>query len=200
MNFRSLVLGLLVFSILSPGSSAWAGAPMKFKVKDVEELSFSKVLQELQTQGAIVIPAGWAGVWDTIDTVYTCPDEFFFADRSVDTLCTGDVVDMDIGQEGVTVDCTGSTYDDDSVNINCTLSGEFAPCTIVSGNISLVGSRNGDDANVVFNYNVDLTGGLFCFDLCQIGNTTQHRIAPEPPSCATPVAPTTWGMIKALYR
>ncbi len=102
------VLGVILsmLSISLPGSAAADLPPLP------------TLSAALRSAGGPVVPAAWAGVWATTDSVHLCSDPtILFTDSGLDTLCTGDPIQDEQG--GITLSCSG-TVDDTSVDITCT--------------------------------------------------------------------------------
>jgi hypothetical protein len=176
------VLAALVLSL--PSASPAAGLP-------------SMTLGDALAAGNLTIPAAWSGIWSVADTSHACGDPTLETDVTVDTLCTGaPVVDdpFDI------LDCTGSTVDDVSANVNCAGFVEFPGCRI-DVSLTIVAARNGDSYVATSTSSQTFTptgcGGV---DECTVTESTGTRIGPEPPDCQTPVDASTWGLVKSRYR
>ncbi len=151
--------------------------------------------------GEFTLPAAWAGVWEFTDSDYDCiTEEFKNTDVNEDTLCTG----QSITEEGpFDLDCTGSAVTDTDIDVACT--GTFPvglPGCNVTITFSLEAHRSGETATVISVFSQDFSPDLCAFqeDSCLRTEGTGSRIAPEPPECATPVEPVTWGRVKASYR
>jgi hypothetical protein len=122
-----------------------------------------------------------------------------FSGSGFDTLCTG--APFEEGGGDVTMACTGS-IDEDSANMICTGTDEVTPGCHVDYEMTIVATRNGDDFFTETTLNA-IYDPPFCDSVpntCLVTETTSTRVAPEPPSCSTPVETGTWGMVKARYH
>jgi hypothetical protein len=157
--------------------------------------------EALRSAGIVTLPAAWAGVWAYEDTSYACGDpQNFQTDAGNDTLCTGQWLG-DNPNDTLNFDCSGSTIDDVSANISCTLSMDFGGC-VIDVSISYVATRNGETYFLTATESRTFTPtGCGGADECTVTETTATRIGPEPPECPlTAVDATTWGSVKSRYR
>ena len=183
------VLGVILsmLSISLPGSAAADLPPLP------------TLSAALRSAGGPVVPAAWAGVWATTDSVHLCSDPtILFTDSGLDTLCTGDPIQDEQG--GITLSCSG-TVDDTSVDITCTGSEELSPGCTVNYETTIVATRNGDSYSGALTVNATFTPPL-CDgspDICIVTESTGTRVGPEPPDCLSPVEEGTWGRVKAAY-
>jgi hypothetical protein len=129
-----------------------------------------------------------------------CSDpNVLFAGPGADTLCTGDPIEEGAGD--VTLNCTG-TIDEDSANITCTGSDEVSPGCTVDYEMTIVSTRNGETFFIESTLNATYEPKL-CDSVpntCLVTKSHGTRVGPEPPECATPVQPGTWGQLKARYH
>lgn len=207
LRFDKTSLFLFVFvaavSIVGarPASAASTAEELNVKFKSLEKIRLTTILESLSARGSIDFPAAFSGIWAYVDSTHECSSSDFTVENGLDTLCTGEAFDI-AGQAPpeITLDCSGSTITDTSVNIHCTGSGFLDPCN-VSVEFNVTGTRNGDTIVSTSTSEIISTGDLFCnFTQCYESFTTLQRTAPEPSDCTTAVEGSTWGMIKALYR
>jgi hypothetical protein len=153
--------------------------------------------------GSDPIPAQWAGIWDTVDSVYNCTGGLQSTSSSTDTLCTGQVIEPE-PDPSFEYDCTGTTTPT-TVNMTCTGRSEVFQDCFADYVVTIVGTRTNDSYFMVATINTTFSGtGEGCDflpDQCLQINSHGTRTAPEPTEyCATPVEETTWGQVKSLYR
>jgi hypothetical protein len=184
---RRLALVAAALSIAPSPSSA--ADPAAFSLGDA-----------LRAAGSPTIPAAWAGIWATADSTHDCGNPTITGtDAGFDTLCTGSPVFED--DTGLGFTCTG-TADDVSANVTCTVTFQPLPGCTVDASIHLVATRNGNNAFATRTTTTTFTPPNCAFqpDTCEITETTLVRVGPEPSPCSSPVAPSTWGSVKASYR
>jgi len=156
-----------------------------------------------RTQGDIVIPPEWAGIWSSIDTTYSCAGVRQSVDASLDTLCAGTVVLTNEGSPFTFV-CTG-TSTATTVDMTCIYSGEIVTDCNMTITIVMQGTRTAE-SYVINNTVTTVYSGVapecsFFPDDCTRTVTRGTRIEPEPAAyCALPVDATTWGRVKSRYR
>jgi hypothetical protein len=166
----------------------------------VPQLSMAEALSSLEDE--FPVPAAWSGIWTENIVEFDCDtEEQVDAYSFTDTLCTGDPAFVSDGSVPGLV-CTG-TVSDTQINMECSWSSEvFEGCTATFA-VTMVGTRTGDSYQATSTLNISYVGGGPCEFLtgsCTREESTGTRIAPQPPTCITPVEDATWGGIKALYR
>lgn len=184
------VAALLLFAILGASTAEAA----RFRPPSVVDL--------LHANGGYVVPAEWAGIWQTTDSTYKCtPRTLDSFAAYLDTICQGTSYEPDT-TGGFYYNCTG-TVTTTAIDLTCTatiLVPEFG-CEITYV-IRTIGSRTGETAvytsRVTTTFNPSMCFGLE--DSCLETVSRVTRIAPEPPTCTTATLPSTWGAIKSRYR
>lgn len=156
---------------------------------------------------AFTVPAEWAGVWASTDSVYDCPVIVLdHVSASIDTLCAGQDVmyGVDTGGYDIVVDCTG-TVTPTSIDVTCTGSSEvMADCTATM-TLHIQGTRTGDTSVTITTMQITYSGSAFGCDLlppmCTRTVSRSTRTGPAPSAyCTTPVTPQSWGALKVRYR
>jgi len=147
------------------------------------------------------VPPEWDGIWQTIDSVYTCGGAPQSASAGVDTLCGGKDIPA---PGGINYVCTG-TADATTVHLTCTYNYDVFPNCQASSVTVIDGTRTGDTFYYVVTNNTNYSGsGTGCNLLppqCSVTHIHGTRTGPAPPAyCATAALPITWGRIKAIYR
>jgi hypothetical protein len=148
----------------------------------------------------IIMPAEWAGIWQTQTDKVDCETLAVLHSSTVDdTTCAGDVFSYDSGEGDFT--CTESV-NGNTVSISC--SGQFPldeGCDIVS-QFDLTITRNGDsfEGVQILTQTTQGEGCEFPFSMCDRYELTGTRIGPPPASCVTPVETRAWSTIKVLYN
>jgi len=148
----------------------------------------------------IIMPAEWAGIWQTQTDRVDCETLAVLNSSTVDdTTCAGDVFSYDSGEGGLT--CTESV-NGNSVSISC--SGTFPldeGCDLVS-QFDLTITRSDDSfAGVqILTQTTEGEGCVFPYSNCVRYEFTGTRIGPPPASCFTPVETRSWSTIKVLYN
>lgn len=153
--------------------------------------------------GTEPIPAEWSGIWSTVDSLYDCTGNLQSTSSSLDTLCTGQIVEPE-EDPSFEYDCTGTTTPT-TVNMTCTGQFEVVKDCFADYVVTIVGTRTNDTYFMVTTITTTFSGtgeGCDFFpDQCMQFNSHGTKIAPEPAAyCATPVEETTWGQVKSLYR
>lgn len=155
----------------------------------------------LGRQTVPVVPVAWSGVWQYTDSLYDCDGPVLLVVTSgLDTLCTGASY-VPEGSDGLQFQCDG-TYDDTYSNVTCTASIPTFPGCTASYTLTSITTRTGESYSAtstgITTFPPNVCGPLT--NSCTIVNRHATRIAPEPPTCATPALPASWGGIKAVYR
>lgn len=154
----------------------------------------------LHASGTYTIPDEWAGVWQTVDSTYSCtPRLLETTDTFLDTLCRGTSAEPDTA-EGFDYNCTG-TVTPTSINLTCTGSFTFEGCT-ATFTVTTTGTRSGDTAITNTRFTTTFTPSLCAFqpDTCKDIVQYTTRLGPEPPTCTTSTLKGTWGELKTRYR
>lgn len=149
----------------------------------------------------LTVPAAWAGIWSYVDTTRMCGQETVEnTSDGLDTLCTGDPAGPESGGF-FTWDCTG-TIDDTHFSISCTSSYMYLPGCTANYTLAIEATRTGETyvSTSTLNTVYSPPGCLFQQDMCIVTTTYSTRISGPPAQCSSPVQPTTWGQVKALYR
>jgi hypothetical protein len=157
-------------------------------------------LQQALRAGGFVVPPEWAGRWAFDDTTRACNRGAIRGiTMGIDTLCAGVSLEPDT-TGGAQYVCTG-TVTATEVDLQCTFGFSFEGCSVTYAQ-TIRASRNGDTATSFFRFSITSTPPLCAFmpDSCFEEYEGLARIGPAPPTCATPVEPTTWGNIKIRYR
>lgn len=153
------------------------------------------------------VPAEWAGIWASTDSVYNCPPVTFdHVTTSEDTLCAGQDVmyGMDTSGMGFTFDCTG-TVTPTSIDVTCIGSGEVVAGCTMTMSMHIQGTRSGDTSVTIVTQEISYSGSapgcnLFPGSCTRtVSRATRTGAAPSA-YCATPALPQTWGSLKARYR
>jgi hypothetical protein len=143
--------------------------------------------------GDLVLPAAWAGVWQYVDSTFTCQQEFLGDETGVDTLCAGIPIEESLLCSGMVTDT--------NIDVTCSESVELEGCTVTATS-EIHATRSGD---VIVHSSrweeVSEPKGCSPFpDHCEVVRGRLTRAAPPPASCNTPVHPSSWGRVKILYR
>jgi hypothetical protein len=150
------------------------------------------------------VPPEWAGIWTTVDSMYTCAGVLQNVFTSTDTLCAGQTFDPDSSATECPFNCSG-TATSTTVNMHCTGTCEvFEDCSATFTS-DFVGTRTADSYFTVITMNTTFDGkGKGCDffpDQCMQINSHGTRVGPAPEDyCSTPVESATWGRIKSRYR
>jgi hypothetical protein len=153
-------------------------------------------------RAAIIAPVEWDGIWDTIDSVYTCAGVLQFTDPGKDTICGGKDYSFEDPGSGTPLDCNG-TADATTLDVTCTGSQEAFPDCQANYSVTIHATRSGDTYFAVEVINVTSSGTAEgCdFTLCQQVNTHGTRTGPAPTLyCSTATRKATWGQVKVHYR
>lgn len=161
------------------------------------------VMKSLRT--AILAPVEWDGIWDTVDSVYTCAGVFQSTSPGVDTICGGKDYSQSPPQSDIVLTCTG-TADATTIDVTCTGSG-LIPSTTCTGDFSVVthATRTGTAFFMVSIVNITVTGGGLGCDafppICvQLNSHGLYREPAPTAYCASPAKRPTWGQIRTRYR
>ena len=192
MKALALIAALAVVALVAPAAHAAPGraGAGAFSTNQAGHRVFT---------GGVSVPAEWAGVWQSTDSTYKCPNLFQSTSVDTDTLCVGQSETSDLNAV-----CTGSATST-SVDFSCTATGEvFTDCqyTVTS---HVTGTRTGDTYFLVTETTTTFSGtGTGCDLLtpsCTQTNLHGVRLGPAPAAyCATPAVPSSWGKLKASYR
>jgi hypothetical protein len=190
---RRLTLLLLLFACALLTAPAHAGS---------DPQSPEQLWRSART--AVIVPVEWDGVWNSVDTVYTCAGVPQSTNASSDTVCGGKDYSPNSPTSPIVFVCTG-TADATSFNMTCTASQDIFPNCTADYTIVTHGTRTGDTSYIVSTVNVTYSGtGPGCSLLtpsCSQSNSVGTRIGPAPSAfCTTPVRTSTWGRVKYIYR
>ena len=134
----------------------------------------------------VPLPPEWEGIWVTVDSTYNCyyPGEAIVS-SSEHWICTA----LDFYPDRT---CTG-TATATTLHLNCGLDACY-DCYSVTLDVT----RDGDSFYSVMEYEWAFENGLAG---CTLVRSHGTRTGPVPTDyCASPVLPTTWGGVKAMYR
>ncbi len=181
-------------------ASWWAGACLALAVTAAQAAPWHSPVGRTPSSTPVV-PVAWSGIWSYTDSLYDCSGPVLLAvTTGLDTLCTGS--SYDVGETGdLVISCDG-TYDDTSADITCTAQVPTFPGCTATFTIRSISARTGDSYSTVTTANT-VFPPAGCGPLpntCTQTNRHATRIAPEPPVCATPARPASWGSIKSVYR
>jgi hypothetical protein len=114
-----------------------------------------------------------------------------------DTICAGDMFDMDFGTP---IDCTG-TITPSTFDIQCEGSFEEEPGCTANVQVTLDGTLNGETGMSTTRIETTFVGSTctvpeFCISI----TSTRTRINPDPPCAPAAVEATTWGWLKHFYE
>lgn len=153
-------------------------------------------------RAAIVTPLEWDGLWNSVDSTYTCTGTFQGTGASLDTICGG----KECQPPGMTfaLDCTG-TADATTIDMTCTATVEVVPDCFASFTVVTRGTRTGDTAFTVSTVSTTYSGTALGCDLmppsCTQRNSHATRIGSAPADyCLTPAKRARWSDLKLLYR
>jgi hypothetical protein len=151
----------------------------------------------------VIIPADWAGIWQIDSQTYLCnPEQLINSGSRPDTLCTGNALEFDFGQEGVTLTCDG-TIDGNTMTVECSGSAEAFPGCTANYHMTISTTRNNDSyastTTITTTYVGDTCEGMpeSCLRIEAVGT----RIDSAPEACIqTPLVTSPWGTVKAAWR
>jgi hypothetical protein len=190
---RFVLLFLLLSATLLPAGSALAsGVP----------LDFGRPFKLLGTLDNV--PAEWAGVWTTQDSIYDCTTGFMSSSSGADTLCTGQALTQSVPNSPIVFTCTG-TSDATTYHLECNGSVEFFPDCQTVMQIVTDGTRTSESYRTVSTITTTYSGTATGCDLipgsCLRIVAYGTRTGPAPADyCTTPAKRTTWGQLKVSYR
>jgi hypothetical protein len=147
------------------------------------------------------IPAEWAGIWSTVDSVFACTGALESVDTYMDTLCVGASVG---GNEDVPVGsftCSGNV-DATTATFSCNGSEFIDPCTATFSS-STQATRSGDTYSGTTSTSFEFSGGLECQFIpgfCEEIRFTATRVASAPEECSVAVEDVPWTHLKKIYR
>jgi hypothetical protein len=176
--------------------------PISATRADAASLSLQDLLRH--ARAAVIAPVEWDGIWNTVDSTYTCLGVLQSTSAGSDTICGGKDYTPGTYGSGLSISCTGSAT---PTTIDMTCTGSGAVFTDCNANYTAVihGDRNNDTYHLVSTVNVTYSGtGLGCNLLppsCSQVDSWGTRTGPAPPAyCATPAQKSTWGVLKVRYR
>jgi hypothetical protein len=191
-RFATLALVVVAFTLL-PSLVAAQTTP-RITAQDVFRLLTSDP----------TIPAEWAGIWSIVDTSRFCGGMLLGTSAELDTLCSGQPLDLDDPDDPIGLSCSG-TVTSTVVDITCTGSFEAFPDCQADIVVKLDATRTGESYVSVSTITTSFSGtGVGCDlnpDICITTTTHGNRTAPEPIGyCSTQIEPTSWGRLKSHYR
>ena len=152
----------------------------------------------------VVVPAEWAGIWTSVDSVYNCATGALVkVVERTDTLCTGQDVPQDPNAPSYIqfppATCSGSA---DATHIleHCDgFGGLCGEACFVDDTLDVAATRTGDSAFWSWLTRAVSTCHAEICDLCVLTHRHATRVAPGP--CGpVPTQSESWGKLKAGYR
>jgi len=149
----------------------------------------------------VSVPAEWAGIWTSVDSVYNCATQALVKVVAVtDTLCAGENVPDDPNEprHNPWTTCTGSA-DGTAIHEHCSSDALCGEACFVSFTGDLDAARTGDSAFWSWlTQSVSSCHSSLC-DWCTLTHRHATRVAPGP--CGpVPTQSESWGKLKARYH
>lgn len=156
------------------------------------------------TNGSIIVPVEWDGVWSIVDSTYDCTGELKLVTAGFDTICGGQVFSLASSDNPYPLDCSGSAGPT-TLDATCAGGATIAPDCAFEIATEVHAVRTGNSYRAVTVWNESYVGsGLGCNLLpgsCERSVRLGTRIAAGPAEyCLTSTRRATWGRLKLLYR
>jgi hypothetical protein len=146
----------------------------------------------------IPYPDEFIGIWEVMSITRDCETQTILGQATVqDTICAGDMFDMDFGAP---VECTG-TITETRVDIQCEGSFEAEPGCTANALVTIEGTRNGGTWTSTATIETTFVGSTCPIsEFCISTTSTGTLINPDPSCESAPVEAVTWGWLKHFYE